>query len=135
MFERNLKENEPADKKHSLYHRKSQGIVVYTSSIALANISHTWFKTGSANLSGDDETSLAALSVTSVSLKKNSLISYSNITFSGVARILVKGEAIVTMIILGGPGHASGNFLKFGSLKQHFLHFEVLLSKIIYSVG
>ena len=122
------------DKKQSLYHRNSQGIVVYTSSIALANISHTWFKTGSANLSGDDETSLAALSVTSVSLKKNSLISYSNITFS-VARILVKGEAIVTMIILGGPGHASGNFLKFGSLKQHFLHFEVLLSKIIYSVG
>ena len=95
------------DKKQSLYHRNSQGIVVYTSSIALANISHTWFKTGSANLSGDDETSLAALSVTSVSLKKNSLISYSNITFSGVARILVKGEAIVMMIILGGSGACS----------------------------
>ena len=50
---------------------------------------------------------------------------------SGVARILVRRKKEIFRrrdfsddTIVGGPGYPPGNFLKFGSLKWHFVHFE-----------
>ena len=63
-----------------------------------------------------------------IKYKYNELpISVTNTTInirSGVARILVRGRHSDDTI-LGGPGASPPeNFLKFGSLKRHFLHFE-----------
>ena len=46
------------------------------------------------------------------------------LTNSGVARILVRGGHSDNTIVGGSGGIPPGNFLKLGSLKRHFLHFE-----------